>query len=70
MDVRANQTHKQGLDGRPQNFLAFLMSESRSPKEWLAIAHKNRQNGGGGMRFRARLTLKMDRTGHDGQPTT
>ncbi|TMW85466.1 hypothetical protein EJD97_023105 [Solanum chilense] len=67
MAVRANRLHSQGLDGRPQNFLAFLKSESGSPKKWFATAHENRLNGGYA-RFRARLTLKMSRTGREGQP--
>ena len=36
--------HRQRLDGRPRTNLAFLTSESRSPKKWCAIAHENRQN--------------------------
>ena len=31
----------QGLDGRPPKNLAFLSSESRSPKKWCALAHEN-----------------------------
>ena len=58
--------HRQGLDGRPQKKLAFLTSESGSPKSWFAIAHKNHRNEGYA-RFEARLTFKMGRTGREGQ---
>ena len=61
--------HRQGLDGRPQKNLAFLTSESRSPKKWFAIAHENHRNEGYA-RFGARLTFKMGRTGREGQPDT
>ena len=54
------------LDGRPQIFFAFLTSKSRSPKQWFAIAHKNRRNGGYA-RFEARLTMKIGQTGRGGQ---
>ena len=59
--------HRQGLDGRPQKNLAFVTLESGSPKKWFAIAHENRQNEGYAS-FGARLTLKMGRKGHEGQP--
>ncbi|TMW99146.1 hypothetical protein EJD97_002985, partial [Solanum chilense] len=64
--VRANRLHSQGLDSRPQNFLSFLTSESESPKKWFAIAHENGLNWGYA-HFGAQLTLKMGRTGRDGQ---
>ena len=59
--------HIQALDGRPQKHLAFLMSTSGAPKKRFAIAHENSLNGG--MRFGPRLTLKIDRTGREGQLT-
>ena len=59
--------HKHGLDGRPQKLLAFLTSESESPKKWCAIAHENRRNEADA-RFGARLALQMGRTIRDGQP--
>ena len=59
--------HRQGLEGRPQKNLAFLTSESGSPKKWFAIAHENRRNEGYA-RFRARLTFQMGWTSRDGQP--
>ena len=65
--VMANRMHRQGLDGRPRKNLAFLTSESWSPKKWCAIAHENRRNEGYA-RFGARLTFQMDRTSHDGLP--
>ena len=63
----ANRMHRQGVDGRPQKHLAFLTSESGSPKKWCAIAHENRRNEGYA-RFGARLTFKMGQTGREGQP--
>ena len=63
----ANRMHRQGLDGRPKTNLAFLTSESGSPKKWCAIAHENRRNEAYS-RFGARLTLQMARTIRDGQP--
>uniref|UniRef100_A0A3Q7H3F9 Uncharacterized protein n=1 Tax=Solanum lycopersicum TaxID=4081 RepID=A0A3Q7H3F9_SOLLC len=65
--VMDNRMHKQGLDGRPRKNLAFLTSESGSPKKWCAIAHENRRNEGYA-RFGARLTFQMGRTSRDGQP--
>ena len=65
--VMANRMHRKGLDGRPQKNLAFLTSESRSPKKWCAIAHKNRQNEAYA-RFGACLTFQMGRKSRDGQP--
>ena len=59
--------NRQGLDGRPQKNLAFLTSESGSPKNWCAIAHENRRNEGYA-RFGARLTLQIARKIRDGQP--
>ena len=59
--------HRQGLDGRPQDFFAFLTSECGSPKKWFAIAHENRRNEGYA-RFGARLTIKMGGTVREGQP--
>ena len=59
--------HRQGLDRRPQKNLAFLTSESGSPKKWFAIAHENCRNEGY-VRFGARLTFKIGRTGREGQP--
>ena len=61
----ANRMHRQGLDGRPQKNLAFLTSESGSPKKWCAIAHENRRNKGYA-RFGARLTFKIGRMGREG----
>ena len=63
----ANRMHKKGLDGRPRKKLAFLTSESESPKKWCAIAHENRRNEAYAC-FGARLTLKMAWTIRDGQP--
>ena len=62
----ANRMHRKGLDGRPQKHLAFLTSESGSPKKWCAIAHENRQNEGYA-RFGAHSTFKMGRTGGEGK---
>ena len=62
-----NRMQRQGLDGRPLKSLAFLTSESGSPKKWCAIAHENRRNEAYA-RFGAHLTLKMGRTIRDGQP--
>ena len=59
--------HREDLEGRPQKNLAFLMSESGSPKKLCAIAHKNRQNEGYA-RFGAHLTLQMSRISRDDQP--
>ena len=59
--------HREDLEGRPRKNLAFLMSESGSPKKLCAIAHKNRRNEGYA-RFGARLTFQMDRTCRDDQP--
>ena len=64
--VMANRMHRQGLDGRTRKNLAFLTSESGSPKKWCAIAHENRRNEAYA-RFGARLTLQMGRTSRDGQ---
>ena len=58
--------HRNGLDGRPQNNLAFLTSESGSPKKRCAIAQENRRNEGY-PRFGACLTFQMCRTIRDGQ---
>ena len=63
----ANRMHRQGLDGRPRKNLAFLTSESGSPKKWCAIAHQNRRNEAYA-RFGDRSTLQMGRTSRDGQP--
>ena len=65
--VMANRMHKQGLDGRPRKNLAFLTSESVSPKKWCAMALENRQNEAYA-RFGARLTLQIGRTSRDVQP--
>ena len=62
----ANRMHRKGLDGRPQKILAFLTSESGSPKKWCAIAHENRQNEVY-TRFGTRLTLQIGRTSRDGK---
>ena len=59
--------HRQGLDGRPRKNLAFLTSESGSPKKWCVIAHENRKNDGYA-RYGARLTFQIGRTSRDGQP--
>ena len=53
--------HIQGLDGRQQNILEFLTSESGSTKKWFAIAHENRRNGVY-VRFEASLIFKMGLT--------
>ena len=58
--------HRQGLDGRPQKNLAFLTSESGSPKKWFAIAHENHRNEGY-VRFGACLTFQISRMGCHGQ---
>ena len=65
--VSDNRMHNQGLSGRPQNIMAFFMSEFRPPKKWFAIAYENHLNKGY-VRFRCRLTIKMGRTGRKGQP--
>ena len=62
----ANGMHRQGLEGRPRKNLAFLTSESGSPKKWFAIAHENQQNEAYA-RFGARLTLQMGVTIRDGK---
>ena len=62
----ANRMHRQGLDGRPRKNLAFMTSESGSPKKWCAIAHENHRNEAYA-RFGARMTLKMGWTSRDGQ---
>ena len=64
--VMANRMQIQGLDGRPRKNLAFLTSESGSPKKWCAIEHDNRRNEAYA-RFEARLTLQMGRTSYNGQ---
>ena len=63
--VMANHMNRQGLDGRPRKNLAFLTSESGSPKKWCAIGHENCRNEGYA-RFEARLTFQMGRTSRDG----
>ena len=63
----ANRMPRQGLDGCPQKNLAFLTSESGSPKKWCAIAHENRRNEAYAG-FGACLTFKMGWTGLEGQP--
>ena len=65
--VMANRMYRQGFEEPPKKNLAFLTSESRSPKKWCALAHKNLQNEGYA-RFGARLTFQMCRTSRDGQP--
>ena len=65
--MMAERMHRQGLDRCQQKKLAFLTSESGSPKKWCAIAHENRRNEAY-VRFGARLTLQMGRTSRDGQP--
>ena len=62
-----NHTHRKGLDGRPRKNLAFLTSESGSPKKWCAIAHENRRNKAYAD-FGARFTLQMGQASRDGQP--
>ena len=62
----ANRMHRQGLDGRPRNYLAFLTSESGSSKKWCAIAHENHRNEGYA-HFGACLTFQLGRTSRDGQ---
>ena len=67
ISTRKNTTHyRQGLDGRRQKSLAFLTSESGSPKKWFAIEHENHRNWGYA-HFRARLTLNTHRTGREVQ---
>ena len=56
---------RQGLDGRPRKNLAFLTSESGSPKKSCAITHENLRNEGYA-RFGARLTFQMGQTSRDG----
>ena len=73
----ANRMHRQGLDGCPRKHLAFMTSESESPKKWCAIAHENCRNEAYA-RFGDRLTLqmagqsvmtnRMHRQGLDGRP--
>ena len=63
----ANRMHRQCLDGRPRTNLAFLTSESRSPKKWCVIAHENSLNKAYA-RFGARLIFQMGRKSRDGQP--
>ena len=58
--------HRQGLDERPQKNLAFLTSESESPKKWFPLEHENRRNEGYS-RFETRLTFKMARTSREGK---
>ena len=58
--------HRHGLEGRPQKNLAFLTSESESPKKWFAIAHENRRNEEYA-RFEALLTLIMGQSGRESQ---
>ena len=65
--VMANHMHRQGLQRRPQRYLAFLTTKYGSPKKWFSIAHENRRNEAYA-RFGARLTLQMGRTSRDGQP--
>ena len=55
--------HRQGHDGHPQKFFAFLTSESGLPKK----AHEYHRKEGYA-KFGARLTFKMSRTGREGQP--
>ena len=64
--VMDNCMHRQGLNGCLQKNLAFLTSESGSPKKWCAIPHENRRNEAYA-RFGARLTLQMGRTSRDVQ---
>ena len=63
----ADRMNRQGLEGRVRKHLAFLTSESKSPKKWCAIAQENRRNEAYA-RFGARLTLQMARTIRYGQP--
>ena len=63
----ADRMNRQGLEGRVRKHLAFLTSESGSPKKWCAIAHENRRNEAYA-RFGDRLTLQMGWTIRDGQP--
>ena len=63
----AKRMHRQRLDGRPRTNLAFLTSESRSPKKWCAIAHENHQNEAYA-RSGARLTFQTAQKTRDGQP--
>ena len=65
----ANRMHKQGLDGRSQKNLAFLLLESGSPKKWFAVAHENRRNEAYA-RFGARFSFKIGRIDREGQPYT
>ena len=52
--------HRQGLYRRPQNNLAFLTSESESPKKWFAIVLKNRRMRGMLARGLIDLQNKLD----------
>ena len=65
--MKDNQMHRQGHDERPQKKLAFLTSESGSPKKRFAIAHKNHRNEGNAC-FGACLSFKMGMTIREGQP--
>ena len=64
--VMTNRMHRKSLDGCQRKNLAFLTSESGSPKKWCAIGHENRRNETYA-RFGARLTLQIGRTSRDGQ---
>ncbi|TMW83499.1 hypothetical protein EJD97_001524 [Solanum chilense] len=68
MAVKANRMHSKGLDGRPQFFFGIFDVGIWITQKWFAIGHENRLNGVYAL-FGARLTLKMGRTGRDGQPT-
>ena len=65
--MRAIRLHSQGLDGRPNFFLTFLICEYGSPKQWCAITHENSQNEGYAL-LGARLTFQMGQKSRDGQP--
>uniref|UniRef100_A0A3Q7IE04 Uncharacterized protein n=1 Tax=Solanum lycopersicum TaxID=4081 RepID=A0A3Q7IE04_SOLLC len=66
MALQIGRTSRDGQP-RPRKNLAFLTSESGSPKKWCAIANENRRNEAYA-RFGARLTLQMGRTSRDGKP--
>ena len=65
--VMTNRMHRQRLHGHARQNLAFLTSDSRSPKKWCAIAHENRQNEAYA-RSGARLTFQTTQKTRDGQP--
>ena len=59
--MTANCLHSQGLKGRPQKNLEFLCRNLDHPKDDLLLHTKIIEMGG--MRFRARLSLKIGKIG-------